>query len=56
MTLRGWALNVWRDPRLTWKPEQWNGIDMLRVFSSELWLPDVTPYNSIGKVESDYLR
>lgn len=27
----------------------------MRISANELWLPDVTPYNNIGQVESNFL-
>ena len=39
------SLQDWFDYRLTWDPAEHGGIDVLRVRSSMLWLPDIVLYN-----------
>ncbi len=36
LTANVYLRQVWTDPRLTWKKEEWNGIDRLRVPASEV--------------------
>ena len=42
----------WNDPRLRWNPEDYDGQAVLRVPASEIWLPDLIPYNSIKGASS----
>ena len=35
----------WKDSRLSWDPAEWNGIEQLNLDASEVWIPDVVPYN-----------
>ncbi|XP_043953986.1 acetylcholine receptor subunit beta isoform X1 [Gambusia affinis] len=36
----------WTDYRLTWKPKQHDGIEVLRVPSGKVWLPDIVLINN----------
>jgi hypothetical protein len=33
------------DYKLTWNPEEYGGVDILHVPSSNIWLPDIVLYN-----------
>ncbi|MED6231596.1 hypothetical protein ATANTOWER_032274 [Ataeniobius toweri] len=35
----------WTDYRLTWKPKEHDGIEVLRVPSGKMWLPDIVLIN-----------
>jgi len=45
-----WLRYSWVDPRLSWKPEDYGGVEVLRIEPSALWKPDVTLYNSADPV------
>ncbi len=51
----GWLRYIWNDTRLSWDKDEWDGLDRLRVPATQLWLPDITLYNSVGKMENTYL-
>ncbi|XP_033096436.1 acetylcholine receptor subunit alpha-like 1 [Anneissia japonica] len=46
MTTNVWLKQLWTDYKLEWKPEEYDGIDILRVPSEMLWLPDLVLYNN----------
>ena len=54
MSVEGYAEHKFNDSRLGWSSEEWDGIDRLRLLTSQLWLPDVWPYNNIGVVRRIY--
>lgn len=35
----------WNDYRLTWDPDEYDGIQKLRIPSHHIWLPDIVLYN-----------
>jgi len=40
-----WLLHVWNDPRLTWNPEEYEGLEYVHLPTTDLWLPDFVLYN-----------
>ena len=55
MTLKVWLRMSWYDERLSWDPAEWGGVDQLQFMGgslpagaeiTELWLPDIQPYNA----------
>ena len=46
---------MWTDERLTWNPEDFGGLDRIRIHSKYIWIPDITMYNSVGEPKSNYL-
>ena len=46
MTVSVWLVQNWKDMRLTWDPAEYNGIDQFRVNPTDIWIPDLTLYNS----------
>lgn len=46
MTLHGWTHLYWADEHLTWTPTDFNEISFIHVKSDEIWVPDVSVYNS----------
>ncbi len=42
--MTGYFRQFWYDNRLTWDPEDWDGIKTLRVPYSEFWIPDISSY------------
>jgi hypothetical protein len=43
----GWIWYQWHDESLTWNSTEWRHISALRVPPSEVYLPDIMPYNEI---------
>ncbi|XP_026213288.1 neuronal acetylcholine receptor subunit alpha-9 [Anabas testudineus] len=41
-----WVRQVWMDAFLTWKKEDYDGLDTIRIPSSHVWRPDIVLYNS----------
>ncbi|KAJ8688623.1 hypothetical protein QAD02_024418 [Eretmocerus hayati] len=44
--LHTWVFLIWTDQHLTWKPEDFDGVDKIQVRSYEIWEPDFSIYNS----------
>lgn len=40
-----WYRYLWTDERLTWDADQAQGISSLKVNPSQIWTPDIFPYN-----------
>jgi len=45
-----WLKYSWTDARLQWKPEDYGGVEVLRLDPTAVWKPDVTLYNSADPV------
>eukprot|EP00854_Cymbomonas_tetramitiformis_P008285 gene8285-9840_t len=45
MTLHVWYGLEWKDPRLSWDPTDFGGINSTRIQPSELWTPDIELWN-----------
>ncbi|XP_028650700.1 neuronal acetylcholine receptor subunit beta-2 [Erpetoichthys calabaricus] len=46
MTTNVWLTQEWQDYRLTWNPEEFDGMLKVRLPSKHIWLPDVVLYNN----------
>jgi nicotinic acetylcholine receptor beta-4 len=46
LTLAVWELHVWKDLRLSWNPEDYNGVKVVRIPARRVWIPDTKLYNS----------
>merc|ERR1711981_898535 len=46
LTANTWFKATWQDYRLKWDPEQYGGIQNLKIPASRLWTPDLSVYNS----------
>uniref|UniRef100_UPI00398ED9E9 neuronal acetylcholine receptor subunit beta-4-like n=1 Tax=Pristiophorus japonicus TaxID=55135 RepID=UPI00398ED9E9 len=46
MTTNVWLKQGWMDYRLSWDPEEFEGIHKLRIDSRKIWLPDIVLYNN----------
>ncbi|XP_020910268.2 neuronal acetylcholine receptor subunit alpha-9 [Exaiptasia diaphana] len=46
LTLHVWIRMFWKDEFITWKPEDYDGLDSITVDSKNLWVPDIALYNS----------
>ena len=42
---------IWHDEFLEWDPANYSGIEQIRVFQNQIWIPDVLPYNEIGNFD-----
>lgn len=43
-----WIRQIWDNPFLTWKPENYSGIKEINVDPKLVWKPDLVLYNNIG--------
>ncbi|XP_066516488.1 neuronal acetylcholine receptor subunit alpha-10a, partial [Hoplias malabaricus] len=41
-----WIRQVWNDTYLTWKKDDYDGVDTIRIPGSYVWRPDIVLYNS----------
>jgi len=46
LTANTWFKVTWQDYRLKWDPEQYGGIQNLKIPAYKLWIPDLSVYNS----------
>ncbi|XP_029155415.1 neuronal acetylcholine receptor subunit alpha-5-like [Nylanderia fulva] len=46
LTLHSWMSFSWTDTHLTWTPNNFDGVTYIHVKSDELWVPDLSVYNS----------
>ncbi|XP_050986504.1 neuronal acetylcholine receptor subunit beta-2 [Labeo rohita] len=46
MTTNVWLTQEWQDYRLTWSPDEFDGMKKVRLPSKHIWLPDVVLYNN----------
>ncbi|KAL6429102.1 hypothetical protein ACFW04_008111 [Cataglyphis niger] len=54
LTLHSWMSFSWTDTHLTWTPNNFDGVNYIHVKSYELWVPDISVYNS-GDMSNDLL-
>ncbi|CAC5362742.1 unnamed protein product [Mytilus coruscus] len=48
LTAEVWQALHWKDPRLTWTPRSYHGLQSLSIPADSVWLPDVVLYNNGG--------
>ncbi|PBC34052.1 Neuronal acetylcholine receptor subunit alpha-5 [Apis cerana cerana] len=46
MELHSWMTLIWTDSHLSWKPSDFDGINYIYVKSDDIWVPDISVYNS----------
>ncbi|XP_006818017.2 neuronal acetylcholine receptor subunit alpha-10-like [Saccoglossus kowalevskii] len=46
-----WTTQWWDDEMMRWDPDQYDGINQIRIPASDLWMPDVTLYNNADTVD-----
>lgn len=51
LTTNAWEKLTWTDKRLSWNPEDYNGIESIRLSSKLIWVPDTKLYNSLSVTE-----
>ncbi|CAF4704426.1 unnamed protein product [Rotaria sp. Silwood1] len=49
LVISGWLVFEWFDYNLRWKPEDYGGIQSIRLPSTRVWTPDVVLYNSASE-------
>ncbi|XP_072023690.1 neuronal acetylcholine receptor subunit alpha-9-like isoform X1 [Amphiura filiformis] len=48
LTTNLWITFEWYDEFLRWDPEDYGGVESIKVKSDEVWMPDITLYNWAG--------
>ncbi|XP_071945609.1 neuronal acetylcholine receptor subunit alpha-9-like isoform X2 [Antedon mediterranea] len=51
LTTNVWIEQHWDDLKLTWDPVDYDGIEILRIPATELWMPDITLYNNADSAD-----
>ncbi|KAL8588910.1 hypothetical protein ACOMHN_012948 [Nucella lapillus] len=52
MSISGWWVLSWTDSRLTWDPNNYDGISETHVFEDDLWTPTIVVYNSVNDLSA----
>ena len=47
-----WQRVCWKDANIVWNPLHHDGIKAVRFSQSEVWVPDLVPYNDIGSFDA----
>ncbi|XP_038184008.1 neuronal acetylcholine receptor subunit beta-3 isoform X1 [Arvicola amphibius] len=56
MTTNVWLKQEWTDQKLRWNPEEYGGINSIKVPSESLWLPDIVLFeNADGRFEGSLM-
>jgi len=50
LTTQVWEYHSWTDSRLSWNPNDYDGVKQLRVPARYVWIPDTKLYNSVPAV------
>ncbi|RUS75096.1 hypothetical protein EGW08_017150 [Elysia chlorotica] len=56
LTMNVWLEQEWEDERLTWDPQDYNNLYILRLPCELLWLPDIVLYNSADDFTTGYMK
>ncbi|XP_071790989.1 neuronal acetylcholine receptor subunit alpha-3-like isoform X2 [Asterias amurensis] len=46
LTSKVWVKQVWNDYNLKWNPDEFDGIERIKVPSDAIWIPDILIYNN----------
>lgn len=50
---RGFFFMSWRDPRLSWSPTEYDGLETIHLSNEKIWIPDLEVYNTPGVLSVD---
>ncbi|XP_070174356.1 acetylcholine receptor subunit alpha-like 2 [Littorina saxatilis] len=56
LTINVWLEQEWEDERLVWDPQDYNGLEILRIPCEKIWLPDIVLYNSADDFTTGYMK
>ncbi|WAQ99870.1 ACH92-like protein [Mya arenaria] len=45
--IRNLSASIWHDERISWRKEDYNGLEVVRLPARLLWLPDIVLYNKL---------
>ncbi|XP_033125486.1 neuronal acetylcholine receptor subunit alpha-10-like [Anneissia japonica] len=51
LTTNVWIEQHWSDMKLKWNPVDYDGIEILRIPATEIWMPDITLYNNADSAD-----
>ena len=55
LSLAGWFTLLWRDERMVWDPEEYDGIESINFAQDDVWIPTILLSNSQNEGENLYL-
>ncbi|XP_025078016.1 neuronal acetylcholine receptor subunit alpha-10-like isoform X2 [Pomacea canaliculata] len=55
LTINAWLESTWRDPRMQWRPEEYNNLRVFRLPSKFIWLPDIVLYNNADDYTNGFM-
>ncbi|XP_052792028.1 neuronal acetylcholine receptor subunit alpha-10-like [Mya arenaria] len=53
--LNAWLEMIWHDERISWRKEDYNGLEVVRLPARLLWLPDIVLYNNADDYTSGFM-
>ncbi|XP_071804967.1 neuronal acetylcholine receptor subunit alpha-10-like isoform X2 [Asterias amurensis] len=53
LTTNVWIEQHWYDEKMSWDPDDYGGIEIIRIPATELWVPDITLYDNADS--NDYV-
>ncbi|XP_064618674.1 neuronal acetylcholine receptor subunit alpha-10-like isoform X2 [Lineus longissimus] len=56
LVLNVWLDQEWVDEKLRWNPDDFGGLEVLRVPCAFIWLPDIVLYNSVDDYGKGYMQ
>ncbi|XP_021368660.1 neuronal acetylcholine receptor subunit alpha-10-like [Mizuhopecten yessoensis] len=56
VTVNVWLDQEWHDEKLSWNPDDYNGLSVMRIPCNNLWLPDMVLYNSASDYNEKYME
>merc|ERR1712029_1175578 len=51
LTSTVWLEMMWTYRRLVWDPQEFGGMDTIRINAKNLWIPDITTYNAMSEMK-----
>ncbi|KAL8587493.1 hypothetical protein ACOMHN_000899 [Nucella lapillus] len=55
LTLNAWMEIIWEDPRFHWDPADYSDLQIFRVPSKYIWLPDIVLYNNADDYTNGFM-
>ncbi|XP_052286748.1 neuronal acetylcholine receptor subunit alpha-10-like isoform X2 [Dreissena polymorpha] len=51
-----WIYEKWKDSHLTWEPRDFDGLDLIMVPATSIWLPDIYIFNIAGSYKDGFVN
>ncbi|XP_064609290.1 neuronal acetylcholine receptor subunit beta-3-like [Liolophura sinensis] len=55
LVTNAWLEHEWMDERISWKPDNFSGLRVMRIPAKKLWLPDIVLYNNADDYTTGYM-